>query len=112
MGADGIHLTSQWLSDLNERPLSRSYLIGVSCHNANDLAKAAELELDFAVLSPVLPTISHPNAQPLGWREFAELTKAANLPVYALGGMRREMVDMAQGHGAQGVAGIRGLWVV
>ncbi len=110
IGADGVHLTGQWLSRLKERPLGRNYLIGVSCHNADDLAKASELELDFAVLSPVLPTTSHPEARPLGWQQFEILSDAARLPVFALGGMQRDMFDKAQAHGAQGIAGISGLW--
>jgi len=110
LGADGVHLTSGQLSDLNERPLNRSYLIGASCHSTSDLARASALELDFAVLSPVLPTASHPDAQPLGWRQFGVLVEAARLPVYALGGMRRGMLDEARSYGAQGVAGISGLW--
>ena len=112
VGADGVHLTSQWLADLNERPLGCNRLIGASCHSAIDLAKAAELELDFAVLSPVLPTRSHPNVQTLGWSQFEELVDAARLPVYALGGMRQDMIDKSQCHGAQGIAGISGLWCV
>ncbi len=112
VGADGVHLTSRQLSDLNKRPLDYRHLVGASCHNASDLAKASELGLDFAVLSPVLPTTSHLNAEPLGWRQFRALIKPARLPVYALGGMRPGMLDEAQGYGAQGVAGISGFWVV
>ncbi len=110
VGADGVHLTSQRLADLKARPLGRDYLIGASCHNVTDLTKAVELELDFAVLSPVLPTASHPNAEPLGWQQFNELVDTAILPVYALGGMQQDMIGKAQAHGAQGIAGISGLW--
>ena len=112
VGADGVHLTSQRLSDLEKRPLGCNRLIGASCHSAIDLAKAAELELDFAVLSPVLPTRSHPNVQTLGWPQFAGLVDVARLPVYALGGMRHDMIGKSQCHGAQGIAGISGLWDV
>jgi len=112
VGADGVHLTSQLLAQLKERPLGDDYLIGASCHNATDLVIASELALDFAVLSPVLPTASHLNAQPLGWHQFGKLLDAARLPVYALGGMQQDMMDKAQVHGAQGIAGISGLWGV
>jgi len=110
MDADGVHLTSQCLANLSERPLGRNRLVGVSCHNSHDLQKASELELDFAVLSPVLATKSHPDALPLGWEQFSELIEAARLPVYALGGMQQNMISKAQSHGAQGIAGISGLW--
>lgn len=110
LGADGVHLTGQQLQILSCRPLSTEYLVAASCHSASDLAKATELGLDFAVLSPVLATDSHPQAQPLGWDQFSALVKDAGLPVYALGGMHTDMTIKAQSHGAQGIAGISGLW--
>ena len=110
LGVDGVHLTAEQLLSLHERPLSSDLLIGASCHTAGELAKAAELGLDFAVLSPVLPTTSHPQAKLLGWARFSELVAEAAIPVYALGGMRPDMVTQAHNHGAQGVAGISGLW--
>jgi thiamine monophosphate synthase len=58
----------------------------------------------------VLPTRSHPDAQPLGWERFAALTEEAAIPVYALGGMHPGLLAQAWESGAQGVAGIRGLW--
>jgi 8-oxo-dGTP diphosphatase len=110
LGVDGIHLSSRRLMTLSGRPLEREKLVACSCHSAAELARAAELELDFAVLSPVLPTGSHPQARPLGWERFSELTIGAPFPVYALGGMRERMIPEAWEHGAQGIAGISGFW--
>jgi 8-oxo-dGTP diphosphatase len=110
VGADGLHLNSRALRELRARPLDPGRLVAASCHDADELARAARLDVDFALLSPVLPTRSHPDAEPLGWDRFADWVAAANLPVYALGGMRPEMLPEAWRHGAQGIAGIRGLW--
>jgi 8-oxo-dGTP diphosphatase len=84
--------------------------LAASCHDADDLKRAEDLGADFALLSPVLPTRSHPDAEPLGWERFAAMVDRANLPVYALGGMHPSMLSRAWQAGAQGVAGIRGLW--
>ena len=62
------------------------------------------------VLSPVLPTQSHPDAELLGWERFAAWADGASIPVFALGGMRPELIETAWQHGAQGIAAIRGLW--
>ena len=35
---------------------------GASCHNAEELFRAEQLGMDFAVLAPVLPTFSHPGS--------------------------------------------------
>ncbi len=106
----GLHLTEARLSALSARPEIGKPLIGASCHSARALAKAAALELDYALLSPVRHTRSHADAVPLGWSRFAELVEDACLPVYALGGLDEADLDTAIRHGAQGIAGIRGFW--
>jgi 8-oxo-dGTP diphosphatase len=110
IGADGVHLSARQLKNLTERPLSRTYLVGASCHDENDLVQAAALNVDFAVLSPVKCTNSHKTAEVLGWDRFGELVNAANMPVYALGGLGENDLPAAWATGAQGVAGISNFW--
>jgi 8-oxo-dGTP diphosphatase len=107
-GADGVHLDSTAAARLTARP---DYdWIGVSCHDAAELAHAAAIEADFALLSPVLPTLTHPGAATLGWNTFSALAAASPIPVYGLGGLGRDDVALAQSHGAHGVALLRGAW--
>ncbi|WP_172670463.1 thiamine phosphate synthase, partial [Chromobacterium subtsugae] len=75
------------------------------------LARAGELGLDYALLSPVAPTASHPDAALLGWDGFAAcLAGGVPVPVYALGGLTAEDLPPAREHGAHGVALMRGAW--
>jgi 8-oxo-dGTP diphosphatase len=46
----------------------------------------------------------------LGWEGFATLRAESALPIYALGGLDVGAFATARAHGAQGIAGIRGLW--
>lgn len=107
----GLHLASWHLMTLTSRPIGYE-LIGASCHTANELIQAAKLGLNYAVLSPVLITISHPQVQPLGWNKFAELVAQVPIPVYALGGMTIADISIAKRYGAHGIAGISGLWPI
>jgi len=109
-GADGVHLSSHRLMALQERPLSQACLVAASCHDIAELAQASRISVDFAVLSPVLPTTSHPHVAPLGWDGFLRARMHSDAPVYALGGMLPEHLQVARGMGAQGLAMIRGLW--
>lgn len=109
-GADGIHLDGTRLMGAASRPVPAEALLAASCHDATELAHAARIGVDFAVLSPVAPTASHPHAEPMGWGRFRELVDGVNLPVFALGGLGPEDLDTAWAHGAQGIAAIRGLW--
>lgn len=108
--ADGLHLPSKKLMELSERPLPKHKLISASCHNEEELIYAKNIGIDFICLSPVLPTASHPETQPLGWNRFRELCKTIELPIYALGGLTPNDLDLAVSYGAHGIAAIRSLW--
>lgn len=106
----GLHLPAADMLRLSSRPLPPGRWVAASCHDARELAHAAAIGADFAVLGPVLPTPSHPQTSALGWERFAALVAAAALPVYALGGMRRDDLAAARRAGAQGIAGISAFW--
>lgn len=108
---DGLHLNSARLMQTKVRPEEgRSVRIGASCHDLVELRHAERMGLDYALLSPVKPTASHPDAIPMGWKRFAELARQVSLPVYALGGMGAKDVRRAICCGGQGIAAMRGLW--
>ena len=108
LNASGVHLSAQRLMQLKVKP--DGLLVGASCHNAAELAHAKMLGLDYVTLSPVKSTLSHPDAQPLGWDAFHQLIAGYVLPVFALGGMQREDLDVARIYGAHGVAMQRDVW--
>jgi 8-oxo-dGTP diphosphatase len=108
VGADGVHLTSTQLGQLKERPAIN--WCGASCHTADELRSAEALGCDFALLSPVLPTQSHPGAPHLGWENFASIAAGSTIPVYALGGLKQEDMQIAWQHGAHGIALLRQAW--
>ncbi len=104
--ASGLHVSSGKLHKLASRPdFDR---VAASCHTPADLERAADLGIDFVVLSPVLPTASHPEAGGMGWEAFRQLVERLTIPVYALGGMHAELQGTAQAHGAHGIALMRG----
>jgi len=106
VGAHGVHLSAAALRAGLARP--DQTWVGASCHDAAELARAARLGLDYVLLGPVLPTPTHPGRAGLGWEEFGRLAAASPLPVFALGGMRPEMLETARRHGAHGIALMRG----
>lgn len=108
-GYQGVHLNSQRLMALTNKP--ENLLVGASCHDLTELEKAQTLQLDFALLSPVLPTRSHPETTGLGWEKFSEIVNGLEIPVYALGGMHLEHLAHALACGARGVAMQRAIWM-
>ncbi|HWH35176.1 MAG TPA: Nudix family hydrolase [Acidimicrobiales bacterium] len=101
-GACGLHSTGAALAGLVERPPAR--LWAVSAHNAEDLERASALNADVALVSPVLPTASHPGSQALGWDGLRALVAASPVPCYAQGGLGPGDIATARAAGALGVA--------
>lgn len=101
--ADGLHLPEGLA---HRRPWSKG-LLSVAAHSLPALRRARRLRADWATLSPVFPTASHPGAATLGPRRFAVLARAAGLPVLALGGVNARTVRLLSG--ASGVATVSGI---
>ncbi|MBE0402089.1 Mutator mutT protein (7,8-dihydro-8-oxoguanine-triphosphatase) / Thiamin-phosphate pyrophosphorylase-like protein [Halomonas citrativorans] len=108
--ADGIHLTSERLMQLDRRPIAEQKWLSASTHDQTQLSKAALLGCDFVTLSPLRTTPSHPEVAPMGWHDFQQLVERAGMPVFALGGMTRFDANHARAVGAQGIASIRDFW--
>ncbi|MDP1679007.1 MAG: Nudix family hydrolase [Candidatus Nitrotoga sp.] len=108
IGADGVHLNGVQLAACNSRP-SLTWC-AASCHNADELQRANNLGFDFVVLSPVLPTRSHPDATHLGWQSFASMAANSAIPVFALGGLCCDDMEKAWQHGAHGIAMLHQAW--
>lgn len=108
-GSDGLHLPARQLMALPRRP--DFPLVAASCHNAAELAQAARLGLDFVILGAVKETASHPGRAGMGWENFAQLLDRYPLPVYALGGLTTNDMQIAREHGAHGIAALRAAWV-
>jgi len=108
LGLAGVHLSAKDLMELQKKPVGM--LCGASCHNNQELEKAESLALDYVMLSPVQATLSHPEANPLGWDKYSALIAGYSLPVYALGGMQASDLHNAKLHGAHGIAMLRSAW--
>ncbi len=107
---DGLHLKSNVLMEYDNRPISEDYILGASCHNEEELAHAERLNVNYAFISPVFKTNSHPEQNAIGWDKFSKLAKKINFPVYALGGMTPADLKIAKSYNAYGVAMIGAVW--
>ena len=106
-GAHGIHLPSNSPSPSFYKRVAPQLIVGVSCHNRAELLRAATEGADYAVLGPVFAPLSKPGTGvDLGLGTFAELRRAVNIPVIALGGITNERIPACMQAGASGVAGI------
>ena len=107
-GADGLHLPADSLPVAAVRRWVESpWMVGVSCHSAREVERAAADGADYVLLGPVFATPSKPGAQPLGLQRLAEICGRASIAVFALGGVDLSNARGCIAAGARGVAGIR-----
>lgn len=110
-GSAGVHFSARQLMSLAERPLSRQYWVGASCHTVAEIDHATSLGFDYLSVGSVQATRTHPTmTTPLGWEAFARLVGRTSLPVYAIGGLSARDIDAVRDAGGHGVSGIRGFW--
>jgi thiamine-phosphate pyrophosphorylase len=87
-GAAGVHLRGHAPAPRRLRPLTPAgFLIAVSCHTVEEVARAEAEGADFTVLSPVFAKPDY--APPLGLAALAAARARVRIPVFALGGITR-----------------------
>ncbi len=110
--ADGLHLPEGLVKQgpgawrAWRRP---GWLVTAAAHSPAALRRAAKAGVDAALLSPVFPTASHPDAQGLGPVRFARWCGEGPIPVYALGGIDAASARRLIGSRSVGLAGIGAL---
>lgn len=109
-GVDGVHLSSGADASAARTRLGRDKLIGVSVHTAAETAAIAPSDVDYAIAGPAFETASKPGYGPeIGRKGFAEIARAARVPVLAIGGINALRVPELIAAGAAGVAVMGGV---
>ena len=105
-GLGGVHLPANGLLPADARALLGSRaLVGTSCHDPAEVARASRAGADFCIYGPVWET---PGKGPSrGVEALAAAVRAATIPVVAVGGIDTRTAALALAAGASGVACIR-----
>ncbi len=97
VGADGVHWPQARLRGLRVR--REGWIETASAHGPADIARAARLGVDAALLSPVFASNSPSAGAALGVMRLARLAGEAALPVIALGGVKARNAGRAMARG-------------
>ncbi|MGH9775670.1 MAG: thiamine phosphate synthase [Candidatus Acidiferrales bacterium] len=113
-GAAGVHLGDEsfppdvvlrWCRGDHVPP---DFLVGVSCHNAQQVEEAQKAGASYAFFGPIFETPSKAVfGPPVGIERLAEVCRAARIPTLAIGGINAENAARCYSAGAAGIAAIR-----
>jgi thiamine-phosphate pyrophosphorylase len=111
--ADGVHLTqTSYPAGEARKIIGKSGIIGVSTHSLHEARKAEEDGADFITLGPVFETPSKMvYGPPVGLSTLEQVIEAVTIPVFAIGGIKKENILSAIHAGAHGIALISGILV-
>ena len=106
LDCDGVHLGQRSITPRDARQLlGGKMLVGVSTHTFAEAALAEEEGADFITFGPVYPTPSKARyGEPVGVGRLRSVRERCALPLFALGGVKKEQVAEVAGAGADGVA--------
>lgn len=106
VAADGVHLGRASLPVSAARHmLGSDQIIGYSAHDVAEALQAERDGADFVTFGPVYATPSKAAyGEPIGLARLAEVARCLNIPVFALGGVKKSSVDEVLSAGAHGIA--------
>jgi thiamine-phosphate pyrophosphorylase len=112
--AAGVHLGQTDLPpSYARRILGPDRIIGISTHDLQQSVKAAHEPVDYVAVGPIFATSTKENPDPVvGLERLSQISKAVQLPIVAIGGIRLENAGDVIRAGAASVAVIRDLLAV
>jgi thiamine-phosphate pyrophosphorylase len=110
IGADGVHLPERAAHAATSLKQARpGWIVTSAAHSATAIVRARRAGVGAVFVSPVFPSASRSAGRPLGQVRFAELVRAARLPVFALGGIDADTARRIVRTGAAGFAAVEAL---
>ena len=109
--ADGVHLGQKSIPAYAVKKIVKDkFMIGVSAHSIEEAKQAEKEGADFITLGPVYKTPSKLRyGQPLGVDIIRKTKAEISIPVFAIGGIKKDRIKEVMDAGADGIALISGI---
>ena len=103
--ADGVHIGQDDMSVEEARKLlGEDKIIGVSAHTVKEALKAQKGGADYLGVGAVCATSTKKDANVVSKEEIKKIKEAVDIPIVAIGGIKKDNIDALTGTGIDGVA--------
>lgn len=110
VGADGAHVGQDDISVAEARRLAGSHaIIGKSTHSVEQALKAVGEAPDYLGFGPLFATATKPDYTPIGILDIARVHELVSLPIFCIGGIKRENLPTVISAGARRVVIVSGI---
>lgn len=108
--ADGVHVGQEDASAATVRShLGSRLLLGKSTHSLAQAEAAARESVDYLGFGPLFPTLTKAGRPAIGLAEIAEVHRRVKIPIFCIGGVKRENLPDVIKAGAQRVVIVSGI---
>lgn len=109
-GADGVHVGQDDLSVAEARELAGpGAIVGKSTHSVAQAVAASAERPDYLGFGPLFATPTKPDYTPIGTEDIAEAYRLVSLPIFCIGGIKRENLAEVLSCGAERVVIVSGI---
>ncbi len=109
-GVEGAHVGQDDVSVREARQLAGpGKIIGLSTHSLAQAVEAAAAQPDYIGFGPLFSTPTKPDYIPIGMADIAEVHRRVNLPVFCIGGIKRENLPSVIAAGARRAVIVSGI---
>ena len=110
LGLDGVHVGQDDLSVAEARRLlGPGRIVGKSTHSVAQAVAAAAEQPDYLGFGPLFATPTKPDYPPIGIEEIRRVQELVALPIYCIGGIKRENLGALLAAGARRVVIVSGI---
>lgn len=109
-GADGVHVGQDDILVAEARALiGPDKIVGLSTHSLLQAKSALQEKPDYIGFGPLFSTPTKPDYTSIGTSRISEVHRLVPLPIYCIGGIKRENLPEVRAAGAQRVAIVSGI---
>ncbi len=109
LGADAVHMPLNILRLMSEEEKAGFNTIGASCHSLKEALEAEQLGCTYITAGHIFDTDCKKGTPGRGLEFLTEICRTVSLPVYAIGGISPDNIDMVRSSGAAGGCVMSGL---